>query len=128
MLLSELDAEELDAVLEQPSRSGVIPRVVPSRAGLDEDLAAVRERGWALSDELLTVGIRSIAAPVRDDRCRIAAAMNVTVYAAETSIAHLTGEYLPALLDTAAAVTREWSNLAMLPVAEAPRTGRSRAG
>ncbi|MCY3619339.1 MAG: helix-turn-helix domain-containing protein [Acidimicrobiaceae bacterium] len=120
VLLSEHTADELDAVLERPSTSGIIPRVVPSRAQLDEDLADVRERGWALSDELLTVGIRSIAAPVRDDGCRIAAAMNVTVYAAETSIEHLTGEYLPALLDTAAAVTREWSNLAMLPVSEAP--------
>ena len=120
VLLSELDPGDLDAVLEQPSKSGIIPRVVPSRAELDEALAQVRERGWALSDELLTVGIRSIAAPVRDSGCRIAAAMNVTVYAAETSIEHLTGEYLPALLDTAAAVTREWSNLAMLPVSEAP--------
>ena len=120
VLLSELDPEDLDAVLEQPSRSGIIPRVVPSRAELDDDLAQVREQGWALSDELLSVGIRSIAAPVRDARCRIAAAMNVTVYAGETSIEHLMGEYLPALLDTAAAVTREWSNLAMLPVAEPP--------
>ena len=30
------------------------------------DLAEVRERGWALSDERLSLGIRSIAAPVRD--------------------------------------------------------------
>ena len=37
--------------------------MVPSRAVLDDDLAQVRERGWALSDELLSVGIRSIAAP-----------------------------------------------------------------
>ncbi len=122
VLLSELGPEALEAVLEQPSESGIIPRVVPSAAELVESLAEVRERGWALSDELLTVGIRSIAAPVRDDRQRIAAAMNVTVYAAETSIAHLVGEYLPALLDTAAAVTSEWSNLAMLPVEE-PRGG-----
>ncbi len=116
VLLSELEPADLSAVLEQPSRSGIIPRIVPQRAELEEDLAEVRERGWALSDELLSVGIRSIAAPVRDDRCRIAAAINVTVYAGETSISHLVGEYLPALLDTAAAVTREWSNLAMLPM------------
>ena len=44
--------------------------------------------------------------------------MNVTVHAAETSIEVLTGEYLPLLLETAAAVTDEWSNLAMLPIVE----------
>jgi len=98
----------------------VIPRVVVSRSELDEDLAEIRERGWALSDEMLSVGIRSIAVAVRDSDGRIAAAMNVTVYAAETSIEHLTGEYLPALVETAAAVTRDWSNLAMLPTCEAP--------
>ena len=78
-------------------------------------LAEIRERGWALSDELLSLGIRSIAAPVRDRSGRTAAAMNVTVHAAETSIERLVDEYLPLLLQTAADVTSAWSNLAMLP-------------
>jgi IclR family transcriptional regulator, pca regulon regulatory protein len=117
VLLSDLEPSELDAVLSIPSRSGIIPRVTPSRAELDHDLAEIRERGWALSDELLSVAIRSIAAPVRDRNGRTAAAMNVTVHAAETSIHTLTVEYLPFLLSTARDVTEEWSNLARLPVA-----------
>jgi IclR family pca regulon transcriptional regulator len=131
VLLSELAADELDRVLAIPSASGIIPRVVPTRAELDDQLALIRERGWAMSDELLSVGIRSIAAPVRDHEGRIAAAMNVTVHAAETSVEHLTGEYLPLLLATAAAVTEEWSHLASLPTttpdggAMAGGTGRS---
>jgi IclR family pca regulon transcriptional regulator len=44
-------------------------------------------------------------------------ALNVTVHAAETSIETLTEEYLPLLLDTAAAVSDEWSHLALLPTA-----------
>jgi len=118
VLLSDLPPAELDAVLALPTRSGIIPRVVPTRADLDADLAEIRARGWALSDELLSVGIRSVAAPVRDASGRIAAAMNVTVHAAETSIEQLTGEYLPYLLDAAKAVGEEWANLALLPVAE----------
>jgi IclR family pca regulon transcriptional regulator len=47
--------------------------------------------------------------------------MNVTVHAAETSVQRLTDEYLPLLLDTAAAVTTDWSNLALLPIVE-PQT------
>jgi IclR family pca regulon transcriptional regulator len=116
VLLADMDAAELDVVLATPSRSGIIPRVTPTRAELDASLAAIRDRGWAMSDEMLSVGIRSIAAPVRDASGRTAAAMNVTVHAAETSIERLTGEYLPLLLETAAAVSEEWSNLAMLPI------------
>jgi IclR family transcriptional regulator, pca regulon regulatory protein len=118
VLLSDLESDALDATLEIPSRSGIIPRVTPTPAQLEADLAEVRERGWALSDELLSVGIRSVAAPVRNHHGRTVAAMNVTVHAAETSISQLTGEYLPYLLSTAAAVTDEWSNLARLPIAE----------
>lgn len=116
VLLADLDADELGAVLDTPSASGIIPRVVADRADLDVSLAEIRERGWALSDELLSVGIRSVAAPVRDQHGRTAAAMNVTVHAAETSIDHLVGEYLPLLLETAAGVSAAWCDLAMLPV------------
>lgn len=116
VLLADLTADELDKVLGTPSASGIIPRVVTDRAELDAALTEIRDRGWALSDELLSVGIRSVAAPVRDERGRTAAAMNVTVHAAETSIDHLVGEYLPLLLETAAGVTAAWSDLAMLPV------------
>jgi IclR family transcriptional regulator, pca regulon regulatory protein len=115
VLLADLTAPQLDAALDTPSASAVIPRVVLSRAELDEILADVRERGWAQADELLSVGIRSIAAPVRDRSGRTAAAMNVTVHAAETSREHLVGEYLPLLLEAAAEVSTSWSNLAMLP-------------
>ena len=117
VLLADLAGDDLEEVLATPSRSGVIPRVTLSRAELDDDLAEIRERGWALSDEMLSLGIRSIAAPICDRDGRTVAAMNVTVHAAETSIDTLTGDYLPFLLSTARAVTEEWSNLSRLPVA-----------
>lgn len=118
VLLADLEPDELTKTLSTPSRSGIVPRVVLSRSELDESLAEIRERGWALSDELLSLGIRSVAAPVRNVDGRTVAAMNVTVHAAETSIDHLIGDYLPLLLETASAVTAEWSNLALLPRAE----------
>lgn len=117
VLLADLSADQLDATLAAPSKSGIIPRVIASRSELDEALTEIRERGWALADELLTLGIRSIAAPVRDKTGRTAAALNVTVHAAETSVEHLVGEYLPPLLEAAEEITSTWSDLAMLPVA-----------
>lgn len=118
VLLADLPKRELDAVLRTPSQSGIIPRVTLSRRELDAALGEVRERGWALSDELLSLGIRSIAAPVRDSSGRTVAAMNVTVNAAETPVSVLKRSYLPRLLETAQAISDEWSQLDRLPVRE----------
>jgi IclR family pca regulon transcriptional regulator len=116
VLLADLPRSELARVLRAPSQSGVIPRITPSRRDLERELAEVRTRGWALSDERLSLGIRSIAAPVRDSAGATVAAVNVTVHAAETSIEELTGRHLPLLLSTAEHITSEWANLARLPV------------
>ena len=68
-----------------------------------------------MSDEQLSFGIRSIAAPVSDASGRTIAAVNVTVNAAETSIAVLKKDHLPLLLNTAASITADFSNMALLP-------------
>jgi IclR family pca regulon transcriptional regulator len=126
VLLADLDPEALEETLATSSRSGIIPRVVPTRAELDDELAAVRERGWALADELLSFGIRSIAAPVHDRTGRVAAAVNVTVHAAETSIEQLIGGYLPYLLEAASEVTDAWANLSLLPAVRVDSTPPAR--
>ena len=116
VLLADLPRDELSAVLQTPSQSGIIPRITPSRRALDRDLAQVRKRGWAISDERLSLGIRSVAAPVRDASGATVAAVNVTTHAAETPVAELTSRHLPLLLATAEDITREWVNLARLPL------------
>ena len=115
VLLSDLTAKELDAVLKTPSESGVVPRLKFVRKELEQSLVEVRKRGWAMSDEQLSFGIRSIAAPVRDASGRTVAAVNVTVNAAETSIAVLKKEHLPLLLSTAAAITHDFAAMSLLP-------------
>ena len=67
-------------------------------ADLQRELIRVRAQGWALADEELAPGVRSVAAPVRDGTGAVRAAMNVTVHAAETSTEKLLDDYLPLLL------------------------------
>jgi IclR family pca regulon transcriptional regulator len=74
----------------------------------------------------VSFGIRSIAAPVHDRSGRVAAAVNVTVHAAETSIEQLTGDYLPYLLDAASEVTDAWANLSLLPAVRVDSTPPAR--
>jgi IclR family pca regulon transcriptional regulator len=69
----------------------------------------VRARGWALADEELAPGVRSVAVPVRDATGTTVAAMNVTVHAAETSTDTLLEKHLPLLMRTAGDVSAEWA-------------------
>ena len=73
------------------------------------ELTQVRARGWALADEELAPGVRSIAVPVRDGTGAVRAAMNVTVHAAETSRERLLPDHLPRLIHTAGDVSAEWA-------------------
>lgn len=129
VLLAWLDDQELEHALARPSESGLPP--VPQRdpAEIAAELTAVRARGWALADEELAPGVRSVAVPVRDATGTVRAAMNVTVHAAETPVSVLTGEYLPLLLRTAGEVSADWALAQSTPHIEIPaRRGRSGTG
>jgi IclR family pca regulon transcriptional regulator len=118
VLLAALGPGELARVLAQPSRSG-LPRFLPrDPQAFGEELCTIRARGWALADEELAPGIRSIAAPVRDGTSAVRAAMNVTVHAAETSVERLTGDSLPLLLRTAGDVSADWALWQSRPYSE----------
>src|SRR5690348_16193417 len=107
ILLAALEPAGLAEVLSQPSRSGVTARWQPDERERDAALREVRARGWSLTDEQLAGGIRSIAAPIRDGAGTVIAAMNVTVHAAETSVAVLIDEFLPLLLAAAGEVSAD---------------------
>ncbi|HEU4511644.1 MAG TPA: IclR family transcriptional regulator C-terminal domain-containing protein [Nocardioidaceae bacterium] len=115
VLLAGLEPEELDRALGEPSRAGVVPRWQPGREELEKVLREVRAQGWALTDEQLASGIRSVAAPLRDGSGKVVAALNVTVHAAETSVETLREEYLPLLLQTASRISADFALRDALP-------------
>jgi len=109
VMLAAMPPDEAEQVLAEPSRSGIAARWQPTAAERAAELRDVRARGWSLTDQQLALGIRSVAAPLRDGSGRVIAAMNVTVHAAETPVEVLTGEYLPLLLQTAGAISADWA-------------------
>ena len=119
VLLAGLPIDELEACLEQPSRSGINPKDPPGHEALLDELREVRARGWALTDQQLAGGVRSVAAPLRDGHGRVVAAVNVTVHAAETPVEVLRDEHLPRLLRTASAISADFAMLDTLPKAVA---------
>jgi IclR family transcriptional regulator, pca regulon regulatory protein len=121
VLLAALSPDELDAALALPSRSGLPPYIGHNPEQLRRELIQVRARGWALADEELAPGVRSVAVPVRDVAGVVRAAMNVTVHAAETSTEHLLQHHLPRLLRTAGDVSAEWALWQSRPHVESTR-------
>jgi IclR family pca regulon transcriptional regulator len=115
VLLAALPPARLATVLAEGTRSGITPRRQPSPAELDASLREVRAKGWALADQDLAPGIRSVATGVRDGDGNVVAAINVTVHAAETSVETLREEHLPKLLRTAADISHDWSRTAAVP-------------
>jgi IclR family transcriptional regulator, pca regulon regulatory protein len=118
--LAALPADELERVLAEPTRSGLTPRWRPGRDERDAVLREVRARGWALTDEQLAAGIRSVAAPLRDGEGRVIAGVNVNCHAAETSVEHLLEHHLPLLLQAAGDISADFARRAALPRVTAP--------
>ncbi|MGY1810068.1 IclR family transcriptional regulator C-terminal domain-containing protein [Blastococcus sp. SYSU D00669] len=121
VLLAALAPGELAAALAEPSRAGLPPYIGRTAEELQAELTEVRARGWALADEELAPGVRSVAVPVRDRDGVVRAAMNVTVHAAETSVDRLLGEHLPRLLRAAGEISAEWALWQSRPHVEVPR-------
>jgi IclR family pca regulon transcriptional regulator len=115
VLLAALSPAELQHVLAQPTRSGLTPRWQPDQAERDAELREVRARGWALTDEQLALGIRSVAAPLRDGDGRVVAALNVNCHAAETTVEYLVDHHLPLLLQTAGEISADFARVQTVP-------------
>lgn len=100
VLLAGLSRPELDACLERISMRPITAHTLTDEAALRTELDRVRERGWALVDQELEEGLRSLAAPVCDRSGRVIAAANIATHAVRTSAAEARRSLLPVLLRT----------------------------
>ncbi len=72
---------------------------------LREELAQVRQLGWALDDEEFEVGLRCIAAPIRDHTRRVVASLGIASPAVRLSPERV-ASVAPVVSDAAAAASR----------------------
>jgi IclR family transcriptional regulator, pca regulon regulatory protein len=104
VLLAALSDEELDAYLARAEIRPLTPRALATPEALRSELTRIRAQGWALVDQELEEGLRSVAAPVRDRAGRVVAAVNVSAHASRASTETVKHDLLPPLLDTAARI------------------------
>ena len=104
VLLAGLAEPHLEAFLADLVVTPPTPHSITDIARLRSEIRSVRNQGYALLDQELEEGIRSVAAPLRDRRGRCLAAINVGTHAARVTLKELRGVILPALLDTARSI------------------------
>jgi IclR family pca regulon transcriptional regulator len=107
VLLAGLEPAALDALLTGLELEPLTPGTVTSERELRRILDGVRAHGYALVDQELEAGLRSIAVPIHDRSGAVAAAMNLSVHASRATAADMERELLPPLRDAAAAVERD---------------------
>jgi IclR family pca regulon transcriptional regulator len=101
VMLAQLEPEELDAYLARVKLKAYTDKTVVSAARLRTILDEVRGAGYALNDQELEEGLRSLAVPVRGASGNVLAALNVGVQASRVSAARMIETFLPVLREGA---------------------------
>src|SRR5690606_4084798 len=111
VLLAALPPADLDAYLDRAGLRRLTSRTITTPDRLREELGQVREQGWAMVDQELEEGLRSIAAPIRDRGGAVVAAANVSTHASRTTLQQARRTLLPALLSTVTKIEADLSSL-----------------
>ena len=97
VLLAYMGPDALDRYFAHVELRPLTPKTKTDRAAIDASLDEARSRGFALVDEELELGLRSMSVPVFDKRGLVVAAMNVSAQAGRASVDAMVRDMLPHL-------------------------------
>jgi IclR family pca regulon transcriptional regulator len=104
VLLSDLPVPELEDLLRRSDIRAKTKKTIMNRVEIARAVRKAGDAGYAVVDEELEIGLRSIAVPVRDRAGRIVAAINVPAQSSRYSVQELERKALPHLRKAAAAI------------------------
>jgi IclR family pca regulon transcriptional regulator len=122
VLLAARDDEWLEKYLATVNLHGLTGHTITSPAGLRQELRRIRSRGWALVDQELEEGLRSLAAPIRDADGTVIAAVNISTHAARRSLESIVQDLLRPLLAAAERIERDLARSRTAATARRPAT------
>ncbi|MEV7908197.1 IclR family transcriptional regulator domain-containing protein, partial [Streptomyces anulatus] len=109
VLLSSLDRDQLGKILATPSTAVTRAFREQPLENLQDELREIRARGWAATNEEMTPGVRSIAAPIRDGDAAVVAAVNLSAIAAEVTHEQMTEDFPPLVLRAAGEIGNNYA-------------------
>ena len=111
VLLAGRPEQEIEEYIARTDFERLTSHTVTSPEEFRAILEQVRNQGYALVDQELEEGVRSIAAPIVNADGEVVAALNVSGHAARVSVAQMRKEFRPRLLATAEQVSERASAL-----------------
>lgn len=115
VLLAGLDDDELERRLAAIHFERRTAHAIADADTLRAELHAVRAQGFAVVDQELEEGLRSIAVPLRDRSGTVTAAVNLSTHAGRRTIDSMRRELLPPLQETAARIEADLAAAASGP-------------
>jgi IclR family pca regulon transcriptional regulator len=105
VLLAYLPADEQASAVGRIDFTRRGPNTLTSRTSFKAELELVRQNGFAINNEELAYGLRSIAAPVLSHDGAAAAAINLAVHSSMVSMEDLVARLSPTLRQAAAEIS-----------------------
>jgi IclR family pca regulon transcriptional regulator len=99
VLLGALPNAALDAFLDRATLLPLTPQTITDRDRLRLEVERTRVRGYALVDQELEPGLRTLSVPLRNPRGDVVAAINVSTHAGRLRSEELLERCLPMLLE-----------------------------
>jgi IclR family pca regulon transcriptional regulator len=106
-MLAAQPEERLETYLGETSLRGLTGHTITSPAALRRELRKIRAQGWALVDQELEEGLRSVAAPIRDADGQVIAAVNVSTHAGRRTLDSIVEDLLQPLLVAAGRIEKD---------------------
>ncbi|EJM99500.1 IclR family transcriptional regulator [Phyllobacterium sp. YR531] len=104
VLLATLPGQQARNILETTDLKANTQHTLTNIEELLNELQHVREQGYAIVDQELEMGLRSIAIPLIGANGSTVAALNVGTQAVRTELTEMVGRYLPIMRETQAAL------------------------
>lgn len=102
VLVAALPDEAMDAWLARQTLEALTPHTLTQPEQLRQELLRTRANGFAMVDQELEIGLRTIAVPLKNYRGETVAAINISAHATRVRMDQLVEHCLPALLQTQA--------------------------
>jgi IclR family transcriptional regulator, pca regulon regulatory protein len=107
VLLAGLSPSQLDGYFERATLAPLTERTITSEPRLRAVVDEAREQGWAIVDQELEEGVRSVAAPLINADGQVVAALNVSGHATRVTLDTLRRSFLPEVVDTARLISTD---------------------
>lgn len=107
VLLAAMAPSDLSAYLDRVRLQPLTRRTITDRGSLRAAIGEVAAKGYALVDQELEDGLRSVAVPIVDRHGRVIAALNASVHASRATLDDLRRRILPELQATAERINRD---------------------